>query len=243
VSVLKRLHKVLKYGVGAKAREQKRLDKRRAKRERFESEAWQQDGTFAQRRYASYEEYLAHQSSKLGGIIDRLRETNAQEFEEFRERFSGCAALTGAASVLCLGARLGMEVRALHSLGHFAVGIDLEPGPGNPYVLHGDFHALVFPDRSVDVVYSNALDHVYALDRMVGEVQRVLRPGGAFLAEIDEGFGEGGLPGDFEAMHWKQADALIERIAKIGRFDVEEVRALGQTRRGLRKLVTLRKPR
>lgn len=241
--ILRRVRNILKYGVGPEALERKRADKRRAKRERFESGAWNRDGMFAQRQYASYEDYLAHQTSKLDHIIDRLHETDDAEFQEFRERFAACGALREAKSVLCLGARLGTEVRALHDLGHFAVGIDLNPGPGNQTVLPGDFHALVFPDACVDAVYSNALDHVFDLDRMIGEVQRVLRPGGCFVAEIDEGFEEGGLPGDFEAIHWERAGALVERIAKIGRFEVEETTPLGRIRRGVRRLVVLRKPR
>jgi len=238
---IRRVRNILKYGLGPEALERKRADKRRAKRERFEVGAWNREGMFAQRSYGSYEEYLAHQASKLDGIIDRLRETDAEEYQEFRERFASCAALQGARSVLCLGARLGTEVRALHSLGYFAVGIDLNPGPNNTTVLPGDFHALVFPDASVDVVYTNALDHVFDLERMIGEVQRVLRPGGCFIAEIDEGYEDGGLPGDFEAIHWQQAEALIERIAKVGHFEVEEVRPLGRIRRGVRRLVVLRK--
>jgi SAM-dependent methyltransferase len=241
--IFRRIRNVLRYGLGPQALERKRADKRRAKRERFESGTWNRDGMFAQRRYASYENYLAHQASKLDAIIDRLRETDAREFQEFRERFASCEALRGAKSVLCLGARLGTEVRALHSLGIFAVGVDLNPGPDNTTVLSGDFHALVFPDASVQAVYTNALDHVFELDRMIGEVQRVLQPGGCFVAEIDEGFEEGGLPGDFEAIHWEQAGALIERIAKVGHFEVEEVRPLGRIRRGLRRLVVFRKPR
>ena len=241
MSLLRRLRNVLKYGRGEGARSRKRADKLRSKRERFESGDWEQEGLLARRRYGSYEEYVAHQRSKLPGIIDRLRETDPEEFEEFRARFASCSALAEARSVLCLGARLGSEVRALHALGHFAVGVDLEPGPRNSWVLPGDFHALVFPDASVDAVYTNAIDHGFDLDRMIGEVQRVLRPGGCFLAEIDKGTDEGGLPGDFEAIHWTRADAVIERIAKSGAFEVEEVRGLGHTRRGLRSLVVFRK--
>ena len=163
--------------------------------------------------------------------------------EEFTARFQGSPALAGARTVLCLGARLGTEVRALHGLGHFAVGIDLNPGPGNALVLHGDFHQLVFPDGSVDAVYTNALDHVFDLDRVVGEVARVLAPGGAFLAEFEVGFGEGHVPGDFEAIHWRDSDTLIARIADVGKLVVEDVRELGATRRGQRRLVTFRKPR
>lgn len=241
--MLRRVRNILKYGVGPQALERKRADKRRAKRERFESGLWIREGMFAQRSYASYEDYVAHQTSKLESIIDRLRETDEAEFQEFCERFGACDALREAQSVLCLAARLGTEVRALHSLGHFAVGIDLNPGPGNTRVLPGDFHALVFPDACVDAVYTNALDHVYDLDRMIGEVQRVLVPGGCFVAEIDEGFEEGGLPGDFEAIHWERAGALIERIAKTGRFEIEQTRSLGRIRRGVRRLVVFRKGR
>lgn len=239
---VRRLRNALRFGVGKEALERKRAEKRRAKRERFDSDAWRRDAGLAQRDYASYDEYVKHQSSKLAGIIDRLRETDAVEFEEFRERFAGCDALSHAGSILCLGARLGTEVRALHSLGHFAVGIDLAPGPDNPRVLHGDFHALVFPDGSVDAVYSNALDHAFDLDRMVREISRVLRPGGCFVAQIYHGFEEGGIPGDFEAVWWASADLLIAKIAKAGGFEVGEVRPLGRTRRGPGKLVVFRKP-
>ena len=88
------------------------------------------------------------------------------------------------------GARLGTEVRALHRLGHFAVGIDLEPGPDNHYVLPGDFHHIVFPDGSIDAIYTNALDHVFDLERVLGEVARLLRPGGLFIADIELGYEE-----------------------------------------------------
>ena len=242
MNFIRRLRKVLRYGVGADALERRRADKRRAKQVRFESDAWRREAGFARRHYASYDEYVAHQSSKLGGIIDRLRETDAKEFDEFRARFSACGALVQPGSALCLGARLGTEVRALRSLGHFAVGIDLDPGPKNAYVLHGDFHDLLFPDGSTDVVYTNAMDHVFDLERMIGEVARVLRTGGRFVAEVDEGFREGGIPGDYEAMHWERVETLIERVSKIGSLEVEEVQELGRIRRGVRRLVVFRKP-
>lgn len=240
---LKRMKNIVRYGFGSEARARKKSDKLRRKAERFGSaERWEQDSGFARRRYDSYEEYVRHQASKLDGVIDRLRENEEQEFSDFIGRFSDCAPLAGMRSVLCLGARLGTEVRALHALGHFAVGIDLNPGPENPYVLPGDFHGLVFPDGSVDAVYSNALDHVFDLDRMVREVARVMRPGGVFLAEFEVGFGEGHVPGDFEATHWKDSQTLIERIRDAAGLAVESVTELGQTRRGRRRLVVFRRP-
>ena len=95
-----------------------------------------------------------------------------------------------------LGARLGTEVRALMELGHLAVGVDLNPGAANQYVLHGDFHHLVFPDRSFSAVYTNTLDHVFDLPRLVDEIRRVLVPGGVLIADVVPGFDEGHLPGD-----------------------------------------------
>lgn len=240
---LKRIRNILRYGLGDAARERKRADKRAAKQERFASDRWERDEDFARRRYQSYEDYLRHQSSKLERVEGRLRENEAAELEEFAARFTGSPALAGARSVLCLGARLGTEVRALHRLGYFAVGIDLNPGPGNALVLQGDFHHLVFPDGSIDAVYTNALDHVFDLGRVVGEVARVLAPGGAFLTEFEVGFGEGHVPGDFEATHWRDSDTLVARIADTGKLAIEDVRALGATRRGQRRLVTFRKPR
>lgn len=241
--ILKRVRNILRYGLGEEARERKRADKRAAKRRRFESERWTRDEDFARRRYDSYEDYLRHQASKLDRVEDRLRENEEDELQEYLERFTGSPALAGARSVLCLGARLGTEVRALHRLGHFAVGIDLNPGPESALVLHGDFHRLVFPDGSVDAVYTNALDHVFDLDRVVGEVARVLAPGGAFLAEFEVGFGEGHVPGDFEAIHWRDSNALVARIADVGKLAVEDQRPLPSSRRGQRRLVTFRKAR
>lgn len=239
--MFRRIRNLLRYGYGPEARARKKADKRAAKRQRFESERWEHGGELSRRRYGSYEEYLQHQASKLDGIEERLRENQDAELVEFTERFRACRSLARARTVLCLGARLGTEVRALLDLGHFAVGIDLNPGPDNAWVLPGDFHHLVFPDGSVDAVYSNALDHVFDLDRVVGEVSRVLVPGGVFVAEIETGYEEGHVPGDFEAIHWRDSDALVARIADVGKLAVEEVLELGTTRRNQRRLISFRK--
>ena len=243
MGVLRHLRNAVRFGIGEEARDRKRAEKRQAKQARFASEVWRRDADFAHRCYASYDAYVKHQACKLASIADRLRRTEVDELGEFRERFASCDALANIDVILCLGARLGTEVRALHSLGRFAVGVDLEPGPDNRHVLHGDFHALVFPDASVGAVYSNALDHAFDLDRMVREVLRVLRPGGRFIAEIDAGFEEGTVPGHYEAISWARADLAIQTIARGGRFEIEKIGSLGRTRRGVRNLVVFRKPR
>jgi SAM-dependent methyltransferase len=243
MKALKRLSNISKYGLGSGARERKKADKEQARQERFyQSGFWEHREDGAMRKYASYEEYVDHQASKLDKIAHRLREKEAEDLAEFRRRFETCAGLGGARSVLCLGARLGTEVRALHDLGYFAIGIDLNPGEKNPYVLPGDFHRIVFPDGSVDAVYTNALDHVFSLENVVGEVQRVLRPGGVFVVDLELGSAEGFVPGEYESVMWRDHQTLIERIRDLGKFAIEGVRDLGRTRRDQWTQVAFRKP-
>lgn len=229
---LKRISNIIKYGLGPDARLKKEADKEKIRHARFwESKRWQHDAGMARRGYGSYDEYLSHQASKLDGIIDRLRETEDEDFAEFRRRFEGCSPLSEARSVLCLGARLGTEVKALHALGHFAIGIDLNPGQDNAYVLPGDFQHIVFPDGSVDAIYTNALDHAFDLEGIVGEIRRLLRPNGLFVADVLLGYEEGFIAGEFEATHWADSQSFIEKIRDIGDFALEGVRDLGKHRR------------
>lgn len=243
MKALRRLSNISKYGLGPGARERKRADKEQRRLERFfESGLWEHDEEGARRKYASYDAYVEHQASKLEKIAHRLREKEDEDFAEFKRRFATCAALAGARSMLCLGARLGTEVRALHDLGYFAIGIDLNPGENNPYVLPGDFHHIVFPDGSVDAVYTNALDHVFSLERVVGEVRRLLRPGGVFVADLELGSEEGFVPGEYESAMWRDHEVLIDKIRDAGRFIVDEVRDLGRTRRDRWTQVVFHKP-
>jgi SAM-dependent methyltransferase len=117
---------------------------------------------------------------------------------------------------LCLGARSGAEVQAFIRCGAFAVGIDLNPGLKNKYVLVGDFHKLVFATGSLDVVYTNSLDHVYDFDKMMGEAHRVLTPGGLLIVEAIRGYKEGGNPGEFESFAWTSVDDLMRLISGHG---------------------------
>ena len=233
---------LLRYGVGPGARRKRKEAKRAAKRRRFESERWDRDDDFARRKYDSYEQYVEHQASKLARVAHRLDRNRTEELAEFRERFEMIEQLRDCRVVLCLAARLGTEVEALHGLGFFAVGQDLNPGEDNPYVLPGDFHAVVFPDGSVDAIYCNAIDHAFDIEKLLAEISRLLRAGGLFIAEIEVGFGEGHVPGDFEAMHWRDSQQVIDRMAEAGGLEVETVHDLGMTRRNHRKLIVYRKP-
>lgn len=228
--IARRTANILRYGLGDGARARKKAAKKERREAKFESQRWQKDGDLARRQYASYDEYIEHQGSKLDQIIDRLRETEQEDYDDFVDRFQGCTSLPASQSVLCLGARLGTEVRAFHQLGHFAIGIDLNPGQDNPYVVPGDFHKIVFPDASVDAIYTNVMDHVFDVDKVMAEIRRLLRPGGLFVADLLEGFDEGFTPGEFEATHWRNTDEFIQRLVASSGLKVIEDREIGQRR-------------
>lgn len=186
---------------------------------------WSSTGNFIARQYTSYQEYVEHQRSKLDLIAVRGRRSkhlvDLQRYDTsyrdvLRQRLLTLPMLRARPNVLCLAARIGTEVKAFIDVGCFAVGIDLNPGPDNAYVVVGDFHQLQFADASVDVVFTNSLDHVFALDKVLGEVHRVLKPGGHFIAELMLGTEEGGQPKEYESMGWKRASDLIDEICAKG---------------------------
>src|SRR2546421_4076105 len=146
--------------------------------------SWRQaevGGAFRQRAFSSYEAYVARQKRKLARIDLSRYDVNYREI--LRGRLEELRIIRPGMSVLCLAARIGTEVKSFLDLGCFAVGIDLNPGRENRYVLHGDFHDLQFAAGSIDVAFTNSLDHVFAVDRLIAEVARVLKPGGLFLLE------------------------------------------------------------
>ena len=122
-------------------------------------------------------------------------------------------------SVLCLGARLGGEVRAFQAMGCFTIGIDLNPGADNTLVLHGDFHHIQFADGSVDIAFTNCLDHVRELAQLLSEVKRVLKPDGIFYMESKAGYANqpGGRMSDhWDCFEWETIEALQGAIEKEG---------------------------
>jgi SAM-dependent methyltransferase len=172
---------------------------------------------FRRREYTSYDEYVAHQASKLKA---KNLEHYDVEFEAvLAERLATLPVALAGTSVLCLAARLGTEVRAFRGHGAFAVGIDLNPGRDNRLVLPGDFHELQFADGSVGLVFSNSLDHALDLDRLLGEARRVLGDDGHLLVEAMYGAEDPQHQSDFglwEAASWTHLDDLVDRIAGTG---------------------------
>ena len=160
------------------------------------------------RDYRSYNDYVNHQKEKLEKVQDAVMKYDVQYECIVRERYKDLHFWKGS-SVLCLAARLGGEVRAFKSLGALAIGIDLEPGDQNPYVLVGDFHDIQFADETFDYAFTNAIDHVLELDRFLLEVSRVLKKGGVFITEIAET-----KPNNYEVLDTRDTDTLIKIIQR-----------------------------
>jgi SAM-dependent methyltransferase len=169
---------------------------------------------FKQREYASYDQYLQHQQSKLQ-YLD-LTEYDRNYRQQLRERLAGWTDLIRGANVLCLGARQGTEVKAFIDLGCKAIGIDLNPGGSNPLVIKGDFHNLPFDTASKDIVFTNSLDHVFDIQKVIAQVTRVLKPGGWLVIELICGEEEATAPDHYASFWWKKTDDVVALLEKHG---------------------------
>lgn len=178
-------------------------------------DAWtRKERGFLKRDYDSYEDYLAHQKSKLE--LHDFGDYDAEFHNALRERLAALDLDWKGRTALCLAARIGSEVKAFLDLGCFAVGIDLNPGKQNPYVLYGDFHNLQFASHSVDFVFTNSLDHAFDIERMTKEIRRVLKPNGVVIVEALKGANEGAKPGFFESFWWSSIDELVKVFENAG---------------------------
>ena len=171
-------------------------------------------GAWQQRVYPDYETYLTHQAGKLPRLD--LRNYDRTYREILRGRIGSLPLEYRGARVLCLGARIGTEVKAFIDLGAFAVGVDINPGARNGYVVHGDFHHLQYADGTIDVAFSNSVDHVLDFDRWIAEVRRVLRPQGVLLLELSKGLREGGTPEFYESLCWSSVDEMASELERRG---------------------------
>jgi len=169
---------------------------------------------FKKRVYRTYDQYVAHQAAKLDH--KDLTKYDVKYREVLRLRLERLEFLKPGASVLCLAARLGTEVKAFIDVGCFAIGIDLNPGKNNRYVVVGDFHDLQYASGSVDAIFTNSLDHTFDISKLLGEVTRVLKPDGRLIVEAMSGSDTGRGPGDYESFWWSSIDDLVAIFEKAG---------------------------
>jgi len=142
------------------------------------------------RHYSDYNEYLEFQSRKTNDPTKRkkwLGEEWNTKIEGFKKEFSKFGGMINEnTKALCIGARTGQEVVALKELGvKDVIGIDIVPHM--PNVIEGDMHNLSFDDNSFNFIYTNVIDHSIDPKKMIGEIERVLVPGGFFFLQCQVG--------------------------------------------------------
>ncbi|MFV0416228.1 MAG: class I SAM-dependent methyltransferase [Chthoniobacterales bacterium] len=198
-------------------------DKHEVRKKHHGEGGWknEKDGDVLRRDYASYEEYVTHQKQKLDEILKLKGGFSNWDIVEYRLKFYSrfkhlSAYLSKDAVIVCCGARQGTEVEVLHDLGFkSAYGIDLNPGPDNRIVRQGDFMKMENADNSVDLLYTNCVDHAFDLDAMLKEHSRVLKPDGFLIYDIGVNMEEG-TAGPFEAISWDRTENIAEKM--LARF-------------------------
>jgi len=178
---------------------------------------WNRQGSLQTRKYKSYGAYVEHQKAKLA--THDFADYDVRFREALRERLAALEINWRDLATLCLGARIGTEVKAFLDLGCRATGIDLNPGKENPYVIEGDFHNLQFPEHSMDVIYTNSLDHAFDITRVATQIRKVLKPTGLLIIEAAPGRDQGVHPGFFESFFWDNINELIS-LFELARFKV-----------------------
>jgi SAM-dependent methyltransferase len=198
-------------------------DKHEVRKKHHGEGGWknEKDGDTLRRDYAGYDEYVTHQKQKLDEMLKMKGGFSNWDICEYRLKFfSRFKHLPGLlpkdAKIICCGARQGTEVEVLHDLGfRNAFGIDLNPGPDNRIVRQGDFMKLDFPEGSLDLLYTNCVDHAFDLEAMMNEHVRVLKPEGFLLYDMGINMEEG-KGGPFEAVSWDRTEDLVVQL--LGKF-------------------------
>jgi len=139
------------------------------------------------RHHDEYSDYITHQKEKTTDPVRRKKwvteewELKIDGFDSVFNEYKDTI-LTEGKKALCIGARTGQEVVSLNKLGVDAIGIDIVPHP--PHVIECDMHNLQFQDETFDFVYSNVFDHSLFPQRMISEIERVLKDGGHSLIQF-----------------------------------------------------------
>ena len=172
--------------------------------------------------YTTYNDYVKHQSEKLDISVKKTKDWNeaikpviTREKENFRKEFAPLSLLlTSGNAILCLGARLGMEVAVFRELGFPGlIGIDINPDKSIEHglVVYGDFHDLKYDTGTFANVYTNTIDHCLNLDKVLEEATRVLAPGGKLIVRCGK---ENKTGGAFESCYWENLEEVITIATK-----------------------------
>lgn len=188
--------------------------------ENSETESIWDGDQFKARKYKDYQEYIKHQKEKLDKGIGFLEQYDKEYCDSLVQRLNEHKfKLYKGETVLCLGARIGTEVKAFIKLGLFAVGIDLNTGKENRYVVTGDFHNLQFADKSIDICFTNSIDHVFDINKFTSEIERVLKLKGLLIIDLEKRTNCG--KDKYSSFWWKEQSDLIKYFESQG-FKLQE---------------------
>ena len=168
------------------------------------------------KKFKDYGQYIDVQKQKFSSMIKNYgafsKKLECSVRLRFHSRFKILSRwLDKNAQIICLGARQGSEVEVLRDIGFKkAYGIDVFPGPDNPFVRCGDFMNMDNEDSSIDFIYSNSIDHVYDLDTFFQEQSRILKADGLVMFE----FAIQPSMGIYESVYWKDVSIPINIMCK-----------------------------
>jgi SAM-dependent methyltransferase len=207
-------------------------DKHAVRKKHHGTEGWkeQKNGNVAYRDYNDYAEYVTHQQQKFEEILRIEGGFSNKVIVSYRLKFYRRFKLLHqliprTACIVCAGARQGTEVEVLRDLGFSnAYGIDLNPGPENPFVRWGDFMHMDNKTSSVDLVYTNCVDHVFNLNEFFAEHARVIKPDGYVLYDLS--LDVKSSRGSFETVCWESEEdiflIMLRYFKMIVRLENEE---------------------
>lgn len=138
--------------------------------------------------YKTYQDYINHQKVKTTDPVRREKWLGKEwqwKINVFTDNFLRLSnvGLLPKSKCICLGARTGQEVVALNNIGYNALGIDIVPYE-KANVFLGDIHNLKYENNSFDFAFTNIFDHSIYPDKFVSETERVLKPGGLALFQL-----------------------------------------------------------
>jgi SAM-dependent methyltransferase len=172
----------------------------------------------------------SHHSEKYVSVLEPVLAPMAEEITRL-------AGLSGWQSALDLATGTGLIARALARLDGFVIGVDFSPGilriadtqsKRDIQFVSGDAHKLPFKDQCFDLVTCGvSLSHFLDVTAALGEVLRLLRPGGRFITSA---WGSGGENLSKEAAVEVRQKFLEERQVTFGGLFSEDLWA--DTERG-----------
>ena len=165
-------------------------------------------------KYKKYADYLDHQKnktmdpSKIKLWMGEEWETKYVGFLEIFNRNKNY--ISNKKNAICLGARTGQEVKALIDLGINATGLDLVPFP--PYTLEGDIHNINKQSNSVELVFTNIMDHSLYPKKFCLEMERICKSKGHIIIHLQKG-----IDGDLYSENMIRDPNVIIKFFKVSK--------------------------